>query len=125
MLDFRDVFAQGFPFDFFRGDVVIKAGVARTDNLQMKGVTAAVFMDGSTDIAKETQAIKVLVVPEINAGSASLITATINPLVGLYSFLAQLLLRQPLIAAGTQELYVDGTWLEPRVTKVDRRAPAK
>ena len=109
-----------------RGDVVIKAGIARTDNLQMKGVTAAVLMEGSADIAKETQSIKVLVVPEINAGSASLITAaTINPLIGLYSFLAQLVLRQPLIAATTQELYIDGTWLEPRVTKVDRRAPAK
>ena len=125
MLDFRDVFAEGFPFDFVRGDVTIAKGIARTNNLQMKGVTAAVLMEGSTDIAKETQSIQVVVVPEINAGSASLITATINPLVGLYSFLAQLLLRQPLIAASTQELYIDGTWLEPRVTKVDRRAPAK
>jgi uncharacterized protein YhdP len=125
MLDFRDVFSEGFPFDFLRGDVVIANGIARTNNLQMKGVTAAVLMEGSTDIAKETQGIKVLVVPEINAGSASLITATINPLVGLYSFLAQLVLRQPLIAASTQELYIDGTWLEPRVTKVERRAAAK
>jgi uncharacterized protein YhdP len=125
MLDFRDVFAEGFPFDFVRGDVTIAKGIARTNNLQMKGVTAAVLMDGSTDIAKETQSIQVVVVPELNAGSASLITATINPVVGLYSFLAQLLLRQPLIAASTQELYIDGTWLEPRVTKVDRRAPAK
>ena len=125
MLDFRDVFAEGFPFDFVRGDVTIAKGIARTNNLQMKGVTAAVLMEGSTDIAKETQSIQVVVVPEINAGSASLITATINPLVGLYSFLAQLLLRQPLIAASTQELYIDGTWLEPRVTKVDRRALAK
>ncbi len=124
MLDFRDVFAEGFPFDFVRGDVTIAKGIARTNNLQMKGVTAAVLMDGSTDIAKETQSIKVVVVPELNAGSASLITATINPLVGLYSFLAQLVLRQPLIAASTQELYIDGTWLEPRVTKVDRRPAA-
>lgn len=125
MLDFRDVFAEGFPFDFVRGDVVIAKGIARTNNLQMKGVTAAVLMDGSTDIAKETQSIKVVVVPELNAGSASLITATINPLVGLYSFLAQLVLRQPLIAASTQELYIDGTWLEPRVTKVERRPAVK
>jgi uncharacterized protein (TIGR02099 family) len=125
MLDFRDVFAEGFPFDFVRGDVVIAKGIARTNNLQMKGVTAAVLMDGSTDIAKETQSIKVVVVPELNAGSASLITATINPLVGLYSFLAQLVLRQPLIAASTQELYIDGTWLDPRVTKVDRRTAPK
>ncbi len=123
MLDFRDVFSEGFPFDFLRGDVAIAKGIARTSNLQMKGVTAAVLMDGSTDIAKETQSIQVVVIPELNAGSASLITATINPLAGLYSFLAQLVLRQPLIAASTQELYIDGTWLEPRVTKLDRRPP--
>jgi hypothetical protein len=123
MLDFRDVFSEGFPFDFLRGDVAIAKGIARTSNLQMKGVTAAVLMDGSTDIAKETQSIQVVVIPELNAGSASLITATINPLAGLYSFLAQLVLRQPLIAASTQELYIDGTWLEPRVTKIDRRPP--
>jgi hypothetical protein len=25
-----------------------------------------------------------------------------------------------LIEAGTQEMFIDGTWLEPRVTKVER-----
>jgi uncharacterized protein YhdP len=129
LLDFRDVFAEGFAFDFVRGDVTIAQGIARTNNLQMKGVTAAVLMEGSTDIAKETQGIKVVVVPEINAGSASLIATTINPIVGLSTFLAQLILRRPLIEASTQELYIDGTWLEPRVTKVERGfsppAPAK
>ena len=120
LLDFRDVFAEGFAFDFVRGDVTIAQGIARTNNLQMKGVTAAVLMEGSADIAKETQSIKVVVVPEINAGSASLIATTINPIVGLSTFLAQLILRRPLIEASTQELYIDGTWLEPRITKVER-----
>ena len=41
--------------------------------------------------------------------------------IGLSSFLAQLILRKPLIEAATFELLVDGTWLDPRVTKVDRR----
>ena len=120
MFDFRDVFYEGFAFDFFRGDVAIAQGVARTGNLQMKGVTATVIMDGSADIAKETQAIRVVVVPEINAGSASLLTAAVNPVMGLSSFLAQLILRKPLIDANTKELYIDGSWLEPRITEVDR-----
>lgn len=120
MFDFRDVFYEGFAFDYFRGDVAIAQGLARTSNLQMKGVTATVLMDGSADIAKETQAIRVVVVPEINAGSASLLTAAINPVMGLSSFLAQLVLRKPLIDANTKELYIDGTWLEPRITEVDR-----
>jgi len=38
--------------------------------------------------------------------------------------LAQLILRRPLIEAATYELLVDGTWVEPRVTKVDHNSPA-
>jgi uncharacterized protein (TIGR02099 family) len=123
-LDFRDVFSDGFSFDFVRGDAVVVQGIARTNNLQMKGVNAAVLMEGQADIAKETQQLKVVVVPEINAGSASLLASTINPLVGLTTFLAQLVLRRPLIEANTLEFQIDGTWLEPRVTKVERKPTA-
>ena len=91
----------------------------------MKGVNAAVLMEGSADIAKETQDLKVIVVPEINAGTASLITAVINPVVGLGTFLAQMFLRQPLIKAATQEFHIDGSWADPRVTKVTKGDAAK
>jgi uncharacterized protein (TIGR02099 family) len=123
-LDFRDVFSEGFAFDFVRGDVNINQGVAYTNNLQMRGVNAAVLMEGSADIAKETQDIKVVVVPEINAGTASLIATAINPAIGLGSFLAQMFLRRPLMQAATQEFHIDGTWSDPRVTKLDRKAQA-
>ena len=117
-LDFRDVFSEGFAFDFVRGDVTINQGLAFTNNLQMKGVNAAVLMEGSADIAKETQDLKVVVVPEINAGTASLITAVINPVIGLGTFLAQIFLRDPLTKAATQEFHIDGSWADPKVTKV-------
>lgn len=119
-LDFRDLFSDGFAFDYFRGDVAIAQGIARTTNLQMKGVAAAVLMEGQADIAKETQNLRVVVVPEINAGSASLIASIVNPVVGLSTFLAQLVLRGPLVNAATREFTIDGTWLEPRVTQVER-----
>ena len=120
-LDFRDVFSEGFSFDFVRGDVKIDQGIASTNNLQMKGVNAAVLMDGRADIAKETQDIRVIVVPEINAGTASLIATAINPAIGLGTFLAQVLLRGPLIEAATQEFHIDGSWLDPQVTQVKRK----
>jgi uncharacterized protein (TIGR02099 family) len=123
-LDFRDVFSEGFGFDFVRGDVTIVQGIAATNNLQMKGVNAAVLMEGKADIARETQDLKVVVVPEINAGTASLVATVINPVIGIGSFLAQLVLRNPLIRAATQEFHIDGTWADPRVTRVDRRAAA-
>jgi uncharacterized protein (TIGR02099 family) len=118
-LDFRDVFSDGFAFDFVRGDVRIEQGVAMTNNLQMKGVVAGALIEGKADLVRETQDLKVVVVPEINAGTASLYVATINPLIGLTSYLAQSFLAKPLIRAGTSEFHVDGTWSDPRVTKVD------
>jgi uncharacterized protein (TIGR02099 family) len=120
-LDFRDIFSQGFAFDFVRGDAKVSHGVASTNNLQMKGVNAAVLMDGSADIAHETQELRVVVVPEINAGTAALVATAINPAIGLGTFLAQMVLSKPLIAAATQEFHIDGTWADPKITKVPRR----
>ncbi|MEY2952191.1 MAG: hypothetical protein RLZZ401_278, partial [Pseudomonadota bacterium] len=120
VLDFRDVFSEGFAFDFVRGDVRIEQGMASTNNMQMKGVNAAVLLEGLADIGKETQDLKVVVVPEINAGTASLVASVINPVVGITTFLTQVLLRQPLISANTQQFHIDGTWADPKITKVDR-----
>jgi uncharacterized protein (TIGR02099 family) len=118
-LDFRDVFSDGFAFDFLRGDVKVTEGIARTNNLQMKGVNAAVLMEGQADVARETQDLKVVVIPEINAGTASLIATVINPAIGLGTVLAQLFLRRPLIESNTQEFRVDGSWADPQVTRVN------
>ena len=124
-LDFRDVFSEGFAFDFVRGDIRIEQGIASTNNLQMKGVNAAVLMDGRADIARETQDLKVVVVPEINAGTASLIAGWINPAVGLGSFLAQLVLRRPLIDSATEEFQITGSWADPKITRTDAPAAGK
>jgi uncharacterized protein YhdP len=95
--------------------------VASTNNLRMRGVQAAVLMAGSADIGRETQQLRVLVVPEINAGTASLAYAAINPAIGLGTFLAQLFLRRPLIAASTREFTVQGSWADPKVERVERK----
>ena len=124
LLDFRDVFQEGFAFDNVTGDVNIDAGVASTNNLRMRGVQAVVLMEGHADIARETQELRVLVVPEINAGTASLAYAVINPAVGLGSFLAQIFLRRPLMAASTREFVVQGSWADPKVERVERRFDA-
>jgi uncharacterized protein YhdP len=95
----------------------VEQGVVFTNNLQMKGVNAAVLMEGSADIARETQDLKVVVVPEINAGTAALIATAINPAIGLGTFLAQFLLQQPLQKAATQQFHITGGWADPQVEK--------
>jgi len=87
LLDFRDVFAEGFSYDVIRGDVAIDRGMASTHNLEMKGVNALVKMEGTSDIAKETQNLRVLILPEIEAGTASLLAGiAVNPVIGLSTF---------------------------------------
>jgi uncharacterized protein YhdP len=120
-LDFRDVFQEGFAFDNVTGDVTIAQGVAKTNNLRMRGVQALVLMEGSADIERETQDLRVVVVPEINAGTAALAYAVINPAVGLGAFLAQTLLRKPLMQASTREFKVSGPWVDPKVEQVQRK----
>ncbi len=123
-LDFRDLFSAGFAFDFVRGDVTLERGVATTNNLQMKGVNAAVLMDGSANIDRETQNLRVVVVPEIDAGTAALAATVINPAIGIGAFIAQLVLKQPLIKAATREFHVGGTWDDPQVTQIKGRGSA-
>jgi uncharacterized protein YhdP len=125
LLDFRDVFQQGFAFDSVSGDVTIAQGVASTNNLRMRGVQAAVLMEGEANLQRETQDLKVVVVPEINAGTASLAYAAINPAIGLGTFLAQLFLRKPLAEAGTREFHITGSWDDPKVEKIERKPTAE
>lgn len=120
LLDFRDVFFEGFAFDTVQGDVQIQQGIASTRNLQIEGVNAVVKMEGSADIARETQQLRVLILPQLNAGGASVVAGlAINPVVGLTAYLAQWLLSSPLSKATIQEFTIDGSWSEPRVNRVE------
>jgi uncharacterized protein YhdP len=66
----------------------------------------------------------VLVLPEVDAGTASLLAGiALNPAIGLSTFLAQLILKQPISRLNTQEFTIDGTWSDPKVTKVSSSAP--
>jgi uncharacterized protein YhdP len=87
----------------------------------MRGVQALVLMEGSADIEHESQDLRVVVVPEINAGTAALAYAVINPAVGLGAFLAQALLKKPLTAAGTREFHISGPWADPKVERIERK----
>lgn len=125
-LDFQDVFSEGLAFDGITANAAIHQGMARTDNLKMHGVAATVMMAGTADIANETTNLHVLVMPEVNFGTAPLMYAlAVNPVVGLGSFLTQLFLSQPLSKALAYEMQVTGPWKAPVITKIDTRKDSK
>ena len=122
-LDFRDIFSEGFTFERVRGNVSFESGLAKTSNLRLVGVQASVFLEGSADVVHETQDLRVLVLPELNAGLASLGYALVNPAVGLGSILAQYVLRDPLRQTLAYEYQVTGNWDDPSVKSLPRRLP--
>ncbi|MDO4724687.1 MAG: AsmA-like C-terminal region-containing protein, partial [Comamonadaceae bacterium] len=124
-LDFRDVFSSGFAFDLIQGDVRLEGGQARTNNLQMKGVNAGVLLEGVADLVAETQDIQVVVVPELDAMTASLVATAINPAVGAGTLLAQFFLSKPLAESAARQFHIHGTWSEPQVERLARPAAAQ
>ena len=124
-LDFRDVYQKGFSFDHIDGDVKIQRGLASTQNLRVRGVQAVVLAEGSASLPEATQNLRVWVVPDFNAGAASLAYAVINPAVGLGTLVTQWLLQRPLAEAATREFQVTGRWDAPRVAPVNRTLDAR
>jgi len=120
-LDFRDLFQEGFAFDSIEGEVKVSRGVAETQDMRMRGAQATVLMQGSADLRHETQDLRVLIVPNFDATGAALATMVINPAIGLGTLFAQWMLREPLIAAGTSEFHITGSWADPQVQRVERR----
>ncbi len=126
-LDFRDVFSEGFAFDSIASTATITRGTLKTDSFKMRGPNAVVLMDGSVDLANETQNLNVVVIPELNAGGASVLYGlAVNPVVGLGAFLAQYFLKNPVAAVLTQDYQITGPWKDPVIKKMpSRRKPAE
>jgi uncharacterized protein (TIGR02099 family) len=120
--DFRDLFGEGFAFDSIDGHLRIERGIARTEDLRTRGLQAQVTIRGEADLARETQRLNVEVVPEMNAGLASLaLGAMVNPVIGLGTFAAQYVLRKPLQAVLSYDIDVTGSWSDPTVSERNRR----
>ena len=116
-LDFSD-FKSGFAFDTFTGSAIITDGVISTDNTKLVGTHGTILLSGNTNVAEGSIDTRVIVLPEINAGNASLALAFVNPAVGIGSFLAQLVLRTPLSHLFKVEYEIKGPWKNPTFTKI-------
>ena len=124
-LDFRDIFSDGFAFDTITGTAAVAKGVLQTQDFAMRGPSAQVAISGNIDLAQETQALKVRVVPSVGDSlsvAGGLMLA--NPIAGVASFLAQRLFKDPLGQAFAFEYAVSGTWADPKGEKRAREQPA-
>lgn len=123
-LDFTDVFSEGFKFDSITGTAQVRHGVLSTSDFRIDGSAAKVAMQGQVDLDRETQNLKVRILPTVG-NSVSLIGAfAAGPAVGVGVFLANKLLREPLDKLASFEYNITGTWSNPNVVKLGETRPA-
>ncbi len=128
--DYQDLFGEGFAFDEITGNVNIKDGVMRTDDLKIVGPSARVTLTGEADIARETQNLAVRVQPtlsgSVSVGAAALMLA--NPIIGAAigagSLLAQKILQDPIEQIFSQRYVITGSWSDPQVDRKSAAATA-
>ncbi len=116
-LDFSDLTRGGFAFDSLQVDSKITNGVLSTDNGRIIGPHASVLLSGVADFNTETLDSRVVVLPDINAAGASLAVALVNPIVGVSTFIAQMLMREPLAQLFSTEYTVKGPFDNPVFAK--------
>ncbi|OIQ96490.1 hypothetical protein GALL_215310 [mine drainage metagenome] len=122
-LDFTDVFSSGFEFDSITGNAQIVNGMLLTNDMKLTGSAAKVSMSGQVDLARETQELKVRILPSIG-DNVSLLSFAAGPVVGVGVLLANKILRDPLDKLVSFEYNVSGSWADPKVEKVGQSKPA-
>ena len=117
-LDFRDVFSKGFRFDEIGARSRVERGLMHIDEFHMRGPAAEVQMSGTADLARETQDLRVRIVPGLG-DSASTVIGIVNPVVGVTAALAQRALKDPLGQIFAHDFSVTGSWTEPQVVRLN------
>ena len=118
-LDFNDVFSKGFEFDTIDGVAQLRQGVLMTNDFKISGSAAQITMSGQVDLKRETQNLRVKVMPTIG-DSVSLLAFAAGPAVGAGVFLANKIFRDPLDKLVSFEYNVTGSWVDPKVEKVNQ-----
>ena len=106
ILDFRDVFGDGFGFDKLSGSASITRGEAITDDIRIKGPAADVEMDGKVDLSEETYNLHVIVIPSLGLAT---------PVVDIATMIVNKEQESPITS---NEYSITGTWEDPIVTKL-------
>jgi uncharacterized protein YhdP len=122
-LDFRDVFSKGFEFEHIASSGDLAGGIMTVKDFRMRGSSAEVAMTGEVDLARETQDVRVRVIPSLG-DSASTVIGLVNPLLAIPAAIAQRILKNPLGQIFAFDYSVSGGWADPKVTKLGVEAQA-
>ena len=117
----KPIVSQGTPFDRITSQGKVTNGIANIQNLSIRGPQGNVRLTGNANLVNETQDIRITVVPNLNAGSASVAYTFVNPIIGLSTLIGQYLIADEVSKLFQLDYLVQGTWATPQVIALDTK----
>jgi uncharacterized protein YhdP len=121
LLDFSDLFAEGFSFDKIKGSFVIDGGNAYTTDLYVDGPPARIDISGRIGLAEQDYDELVTVTPYVKTGISLAGALAAGPAVGAVLLMAETLLEGqlgPLNRIAQTQYTVTGPWADPVITRL-------
>lgn len=123
VLDFSDLFGEGFGFDTIEGGFILEDANAYTSDLVVDGPAARIEISGRVGIAAQDYDEVVTVTPYVKTGVSLIGSLAAGPAVGAALMVAESLLEKragPLNRIARKEYSVTGSWDDPVITRIDK-----
>ena len=122
LLDFSDIFGDGFSFDKIKGSFVVEDGNAYTSDLYVKGPAATIEISGRVGLADQDYDQLVTVTPRMKTPFSLAGTLVGGPVVGAAIMVAETLLDGRIEAFNKivrTQYTLTGPWSDPELEKID------
>ena len=121
LLDFSDIFGDGFSFDKIEGSFVVEDGNAYTSDLYVKGPSAKIEISGRVGLADQDYDQLVTVTPRVKTPFSLAGTLVGGPVVGAAIMVAETLLEGKVAAFNKivrTQYTLTGPWSDPEINKI-------
>jgi uncharacterized protein (TIGR02099 family) len=121
LLDFSDLYEDGFSFNKIKGSFTLDDGNAYTNDLYIDGPAAKIEISGRVGLADEDYDELVTVTPYMKTGLSVAGTLAGGPAVGAVILFAETLLKDklgPLGRIGQAQYTITGPWADPVIVKL-------
>lgn len=121
LLDFEDLYEEGFSFDTIKGTFTLDDGNAYTNDLTVRGPSARIEISGRIGLAAQDYDELVTVTPYMKTGLSLAGALAAGPAVGAALIVAKTLLDDklgPLGRIGQTQYSVTGPWADPVIEKL-------
>ncbi len=114
-LDFSDLSEDGYSFDVFKGEFVVKNGIVSTQDSFIDGPVAYGRMSGDLDVIRQLYALNLSISPHITASLPIVATIAGGPIVGVATWVASKIINQGMQKISAYSYTISGPWSDPVV----------